>query len=270
MRAARSVKRKYGKSRRETFAGALLLFAAAIAVLCTGFKLAGGHIDVTLPAFADKKAEAASALTREIAFPGETWYALQMGAYQFKEQALSAAQADPARGAAGHVYGKDGGWRVLAAAYASRAEAQRVLTLLKEAHGIETVVYAIERPSVTLRLKGTQTQLDAAAALDYLRSAGKRLSALSLALDDRTASAETARQTLTSEKQTVSALLKSLSATFRGRDAEALIWLGDTLSALEKTLVLAIGAQSDTQLGAAVKHCLLTAITGLNDAMRSL
>lgn len=271
MRAARGIKRTHGRSGRRTFGGAALLFVAALTLLCAAFRLAGGQIDVTLPAFSDKAADAALSMTREVVFPGETWYALQLSAHQFKDQALAAAQGDPARGAAGHVYGKDGGWRVLAAAYPARAEAQRVLTLLKEAHGVDAVVYLIERPSVTLRLRGAQAQLDsAAAAIDYLRSAAKRLSALSAAIDDRATGAETARKTLVSERATVASLLKSISATFRGEDAKALQWLTDTLASLEDALTLAVAAKGDTALGAAVKNCLLTVIAGLNDGVRAL
>ncbi len=271
MRAARGMTRTRGRSGRATYLGAALLFAAALTVLCTAFKLAGGQIDVTLPAFARGDADAAPESAREIVFPGETWYALQLGAYQFKEQADSAAQGDPARGAAGHVYGKDGGWRVLASAYQARAEAQRVIMQLKDAHGVDAVVYAVERPSLTLRLRGAQAQLDAAAAaVDYLRSSAKRLAALSAAVDDRTAGVDTARKTLASERDTVSSLLKSLRQHFRGEEAAAVSWLADTLSALEGALSAASGARGDAQLGAAVKKCLLTVITRLNDGVRAL
>lgn len=271
MRAARGIKRTRGRSGRVTVLGAALLFAAALTALCAAFKLAGGQIDVTLPAFARGTADGAPSVTREIVFPGETWYALQLGAYQYEEQAISAARGDPARGAAGHVYGKDGGWRVLASAYAARAEAQRVLTLLRDAHGVDAATYLIERPSVTLRLRGVQAQIDsAAAAVDYLRSAAKRLAALSESIDDRTAGEDTARKALASERDTVASLLKSLRSNFHGADAEAVKWLTDTLSSLESALAAALSVKGDAQLGAAVKNCLLTVIARLNDGVRAL
>ena len=70
-----------------------------------------------------------AAETRLIALPGGAWYALQMGAFDQASSAQSLADSYRGRGAAGWIWQEEN-YRVLAAAYATRAEAQAVQTRL--------------------------------------------------------------------------------------------------------------------------------------------
>ena len=94
-----------------------------------------------------------------------------MGFHSTKQAADEEAAAARARGAAGYVLSGNG-FSVLAAAYGSRSDAQKVQTQLRSSHQIETAVVDIVRPEITLRLTGQQAQLtaltDACTLMDQL------------------------------------------------------------------------------------------------------
>ena len=96
------------------------------------------------------------------ALPGHTWYALQLGAFDSADAAESLAASYRSRGAAGYVR-VQGQYRVLAAAYAARADAQAVITQLRTRHQVDAVLTEIVQPEVTLRMVGRPDQLTALA-----------------------------------------------------------------------------------------------------------
>ena len=201
--------------------------------------------------------------TRTVTLSGQTWYALQLGAFDGEGPARELAQGFQARGAGGFLHRQDQ-YRVLAAAYPARADAQAVQAQLRSRHNVEAVVYEISWPQITLRLTGQKAQLtaleDAYAALE---KAAEHLSALSLSLDRRETEAQAARSALLSEKETASALAQRLAALFGTAPHSAVQKIIALLTNLADALQEAVNAQGETRLGAQVKYCQLLCISGL-------
>ena len=197
---------------------------------------------------------------RTITLSSQSWYALQAGAYDSAATARQEAEALRARGAGGYVFQKDG-CRVLAAAYAARADAQAVMTRLKTRHGLDTEVVEIVSPEITLRLTGQKGQLtalsDAYAALEKLCG---HLYQLSLSLDRQETDARDALAALQSEQDTLTELAERLKIRFGASAPSAVSGLRQMLSDCAQSLHAAGSAQSLTRLGAQVKYCHLECI----------
>ena len=69
--------------------------------------------------------------TQEITLNGSVWYALQLGAFETEEAAHQLAEQFQRRGAAGYVW-QDERYRVLAAVYPEKEDAQAVRQQLRE------------------------------------------------------------------------------------------------------------------------------------------
>ena len=135
-------------------------------------------------------------VTTELDLPSSAWYSLQVGAYENEESALQLAQQFRKRGAAGYLW-HDGRFRVLAAVYLSRDDAQTVRDQLREQHSIDSYIYPIEFPSVKLRVSGMQGQLEILkAAFGHVNALAKELHEVSNALDRQELSADEALEKL--------------------------------------------------------------------------
>ena len=161
--------------------GAMLLAAGAYAVLqARPFAAAP---DLSLQPSATLTPRDSAADSRLLTLDGETWHALQLGAFDSPDAAQALAEAYRARGAGGLIWQRDA-YRVLAAAYVSRADAQAVQSRLLSQHGVETVITDVAWPDVTLRATGQKAQLDALTdAYDALPKLIRHLADLSQALD---------------------------------------------------------------------------------------
>ena len=154
--------------------------------------------------------------SQELTLSAHTLYALQLGAFTQENAARQLAQEFSARGAAGYVYQDGDTYRVLAAAYPTRAEAQTVQTRLN-AQNISTYIHPCIQEALTLRAGGTGSQVDALGeALGYLDGLAGKLYTLSSGLDAQTVSAEDAKAALLSEGATCAALHQRLSTAFDG------------------------------------------------------
>lgn len=263
MRAGRLATRRYKVRRRRR--GWLLLLAVGIAVgfgVSSFLKGSGTapqtHIAAepapTLPP------EETQADERTLTLASQSWYALQVGIFDSPEAASREAESYRARGAGGYIFQKDG-CRVLAAAYAARADAQAVITRLKTRHGLDAEVVEIVSPEITLRLSGQKGQLttltDAFSAMEKLCG---HLYQLALSLDSQETDAREALTALKSEQDTLTALSGRLQSRFGASAHPAVQELRQMLSDCAATLNTAAGAQSLTQLGAWVKYCHLECI----------
>lgn len=197
---------------------------------------------------------------RTIILSGQNWYALQVGVYDDAANARQEAEELRARGAGGYVFRKDG-CRVLAAAYASRADAQAVMTRLKTRHGLDAEVVEVVSPEITLRLSGQKGQLtalsDAYSAMEKLCG---HLYQLSLSLDRQETDARDALAALNSEQDTLAALKEQLHSRFGASAPDAVLSLEQILADCGQSLHTAGTAQSLTRLGAQVKYCHLECI----------
>lgn len=97
--------------------------------------------------------------TREITLNGSVWYALQLGAFETEEAAGQLAEQFQRRGAAGYIW-PDERYRVLAAVYPEKEDAQAVRQQLREQHDVESYLFEIDVPAVVLRMTGMRGQID--------------------------------------------------------------------------------------------------------------
>lgn len=125
--------------------------------------------------------ETATEMTVDL--PAAEWFAIQLGAYESAESANESAQVFQKRGAAGFLW-LDGRYRVLAAVYPERADAQNVREQLREQHNIDSYLYTIALPAVSMKLKGMQGQLEILrAAFEHANDLAVHLQNVWLSLD---------------------------------------------------------------------------------------
>lgn len=195
--------------------------------------------------------------TRVMKIPGEVWYALQLGVFSSRDAADAVAAQYLSRGAAAYLYEDGASFRVLAAAYKTRAEAQTVMSRLKTDHGIETFIFELSRGEVTLKVHGQAAQLTALeSAYTCLSGAGGLLADLSAGLDNYTRTEEETRAALTSEEDTVSSLHEKLSTLFNDPPLSVKGVL-ENLKALSNALKDAQTQTGAALLGAKIKYAQL-------------
>ena len=97
--------------------------------------------------------------TQEITLNGSVWYALQLGAFETEEAAHQLAEQFQRRGAAGYVW-QDERYRVLAAVYPEKEDAQAVRQQLREQHDVDSYLYEISVPALSLRMTGMKGQIE--------------------------------------------------------------------------------------------------------------
>ena len=129
MRAGRLKTKRY-KVRRRGGRGVVALLLAALLLAGAAYMVKEKQIPVfAAPSPTLTPAESRQE-TRTITLPAATWYALQLGVFEQESAAKSLAESYQGRGAAGYI--DDGEhYRVLAAAYETRADAQAVALLAR-------------------------------------------------------------------------------------------------------------------------------------------
>lgn len=179
----------------------LLLFLSAV-VLISGlvWRGDGDEVDIaplpTLTPIPTGEAFDETRESRDITLQGREWYALQLGVFENEDSADELAERFRARGAAGYVWG-DGRFRVLAALYATKDDAQNVRRQLSENHTVDTYIYQIDLPATELRLSGMRGQLDIMeAAFAQAGDCIASLQALAISMDRQEAGVEDARMAL--------------------------------------------------------------------------
>ena len=120
---------------------------------------------------------------REISLPARSWFAIQLGVFDGEDSARALAESFMARGAAGYVR-KDSRFRVLAALYSTKEEAQTVRQQLQGQHDIDSYVYEIALPEIVLNVNGMAGQLDALeAGLQFLHTTIQKFCEISVSMD---------------------------------------------------------------------------------------
>ncbi len=193
---------------------------------------------------------------RELSLPDVTWHAIQLAAYDNAEGAAQAAEGYQARGAAGYVW-EDTRFRVLAALYPTREDAQSVRDQLRSKHAMETYVTPIELVGVTLRLTGARGQLDVlASSLEKQREMISVLQNLALLLDRQELTREELLSALEPSREALATLSLRLQQRFvppRHAAVEGLIASFGALDTFVKSLTQDDQAAVST-LAAAVKY----------------
>lgn len=263
MRAGRLKTRRY-KVRQGGRGWIVLLLVGAVLGTGAYFWRSGELSFFTAPA-PTLTPEESAADERTLTLSGQTWYTLQLGVFEQQGAAQELAESYRGRGAGGYVAG-NAPYRVLAAAYESRADAQAVQNQLRTLHGVEAYVAEIARNEITLRVTGQKAQLTALEdAYDTLDQAARQLASLSQGLDNRELEADAVREAVRSQRTTVSALAQRLRLLFGEAPHAAVSGLMNLLSELSSALETAAGASGETRLGAQVKYCQLLCIVRMAD-----
>ena len=125
---------------------------------------------------------------REVSTKESTWYAIQLAAFENKEAADELALSYQSRGAAGVVLFAGNRYRVLASVYSDKEDAQAVRNQLKSTHEIDSYIYEMVIPEMTLKISGVKGQIDVlAAAMQFLRDGLYEIQKISVALDQKEA-----------------------------------------------------------------------------------
>ena len=270
MRSGRLKTRTY-KIHRGVSPAAVLLFLLGAALGALGlWQAMESRPPLALPPAPTLTPEEGARDERTLTLPGCTWYALQLGAFNQEDAAQACAQRYIARGAAGYIHHQDS-WRVLAAAYPARGDAQAVQTQLRTAHSVDSFLTEISRPEITLRLTGQRAQLTVIQdAFDLMDQSIQQLSDLSQRLDQGKAAAPEARALLFSLQSTLDALARKMDERFPASSHGAVRQLRALLGDASAQLYAAQSAKGATQLGALVKRCQLLCLCRMAEYARTL
>lgn len=198
--------------------------------------------------------------TREITLGRCSWHALQLGAFEQESSANELAAQYQKRGAAGFVW-QDSRYRVLAAVYPLREDAQRVREQLNERHSVDSYLYEITLPEIHLRLGGMKGQLDILeAGFLHAEDAVAGLQELSVIMDRQEISNEEAIARLMNQKEQLDLVALRLQQRFtqpRNAAVQQLIDFFRDYSAFVESLN---ASDSSAALGQRVKYQTLRSI----------
>lgn len=243
---------------------AAVLAAGGLLRRNTGAELSVEPLSTAAPLALEERFDETPA-KQEISLPASEWYALQLGAFENEEAARALADQYVSRGAAGYVW-HDGRYRVLAAAYPAKDDAQLVREQLQLVHGIESYLHQVRLPEISLRISGMQGQLDILqAALIHANDLVCELQRMSVAMDRQEMNAQEAIDALQSLNEQVSLVelrLRQRFASPRHAAVDALLNGFRHYAAFCETLQ---SHMSQVELGAGVKHQTLLALEGLKN-----
>lgn len=207
---------------------------------------------------------------QEIVLEASEWHALQLGAFENEAAAKELAEQYTRRGAAGYVW-NDGRYRVLAAVYPLKEDAQQVRQQLQLQHEIETYLYQVKLPEIHVRLSGKQGQLDILqAALIHGNDLLAELQRMSVAMDRQELNTAEALDELGALHEQISLVALRLKQRFvspmHTAVAEMLKCLeqyGAFYASLEESI-------SQVALGTKLKHQTLETLKGLKNVYDTL
>lgn len=120
----------------------------------------------------------------------QNWFALQTGVFENEASAKQSALSFQKRGAAGYLW-QDGRFRVMAAVYSTQEDARYVRQQLQEQHQIESYIYRISFPAMSLQLKGMRGQMEILqAAFAHVHDLVSQLQQISYEMDRQECSVE--------------------------------------------------------------------------------
>lgn len=198
--------------------------------------------------------------SREITLAARSWYAIQLGAFDGEASARAQAESYASRGAAGYVR-KDSRFRVLAALYPTREEAQTVRQQLQSQHEIDSYIYEIALPEIVLNISGMAGQLDVLeAGLQFLNTAIEKFCAISISMDKQDLSVEqelTRLAEIASQADTLEKVIKQRCASVKSTVVNDLISLLEDIGKLARE-VAEISAKGMVAMASKMKFQTLT------------
>ena len=207
---------------------------------------------------------------REMVLPAFEWHALQLGAFENEAAAKEQAEQFAMRGAAGYVW-HDGRYRVLAAVYPLKEDAQRVRERLQVRHEIDSYLYQIKLPEIHVRLSGMQGQLDILqAALIHGTDLVNALQRMSVSMDRQELNVDEAFAELASLHDQISLVALRLRQRFaapRHAMADQLLGCLEQFDAFYASLNRSM---SQITLGPRLKHQTFEMLSGLKKVYDTL
>jgi len=225
----------------------IVIACAAVMSASQGFPILSVPVAASTPVPLPQPTATASDNT--LTLERQSWYAVQLGAYDTQALALEMADSYRGRGAAGYVV-QDGLYRVLAAAFPVREEADSVLAQLQQQEGFDTaILYRLSAEEVILQVVATPIQASALAqGYALLPEMIRELSRLSLALDRETMDASAVRAAAGTNLTRIRQLLTTMDLSLAGANNAIVTGLTDLLTASASAMEQLATAQDDKAL----------------------
>ncbi len=203
--------------------------------------------------------------TAELSLPSASYTALQLGAFENVQSAAAEAEKYKARGAAGYVF-FEGKNRLFASIYPTREEARNVQQRLKNDHSVETYLYTLSLPPITMRVTGTETQLSALSGALALPSALlSETYSLFLSLDEGRITGEDAKAVMQAQSRRIGETVSEMKRVFAGTGSGTIIHLEKTLDNIKRSIdVLSDkNLSTDVEISAQIKYTYIDQIIEL-------
>lgn len=214
--------------------------------------------------------------TRELTISPIPFYAIQMGAFINQANAESEAKAIRERGAAGFLYTDADRHRVLASAYLTRADADKVQKQLLETQGLESYVLDLyaEGGAVTLRVTASQERLQGMeSAMGAYRAALDGMEDVARRLDLGEIGPDAARQELRATAEAVIAARQGLTggAEVDGK-SDILAQYGDMMDEQAKQLLNTAddGSAAAMEISARIKYTYIDSLDRHGKLLQSI
>jgi len=201
----------------------------------------------------------------EIRLESRTYYALQLGAFSSEQNAKKLAAEIQGKAAAGYIRFEDGLYRVFAAAYESREDAQAVKEQLMAQSNLDSKVSELILPTVALRVTADEAQFNAVKkAFSAADETCAALFDLCEGFDKKELSAEQAREKLEELAANCEEPAKALS----GDAAE----LSALLSGMAKDLrdCAAKNGENTVEFSAALKYTQIKVVCAFSDYLKRM
>ena len=202
--------------------------------------------------------------------PGQSWFALQVGVFESEESAQEASSVFQKRGAAGYLW-QDGRFRVLAAAYPNREDAQIVREQIRDSHGIESYLYTITFPTLRLKLTGMQGQIEILqAAFAHADDLAKQIQNLSIRMDRQEISVPEAKEEISALNTQMQLVTLRLQQRFQAPMPSAVQALIECFQNYELFSQTVEGNESAAALGMKLKYQLFETLKHIQKTTHTL
>ncbi len=194
--------------------------------------------------------------TASIIVPAQDWYMIQLGAYSTSDAAAAQAKLYTGRGAAGYML-EDDKFRVLAAAYDTRDDAEVIKARLKDVQGLDTYVYHVTTDELELSVTAASGQVQALReGFDVVLLAMREMGRLSTELDKQRMDGADIIQAAQALRLEAQDRQRALEERLGGNASAIVRGLGDLLTMTDRGLeaICAQNAQETIAMTSKIKY----------------
>ncbi|MDO4733605.1 MAG: SPOR domain-containing protein [Bacillota bacterium] len=194
--------------------------------------------------------------SRQITVGLKGWHGIQLGIFTSLEAAQSQAESFRARGAAGFLWQDGQRWRVLAAVYEDKQDADAVREQLRDTQQIDSYIFSNEPREATLALTGLKGQLDLVeACFQCIGGMPWEIQKMSLRLDRQETDAREIAQVLEGLENRLNELLLLLKERFINPGHSMILQMTSLLEKWRQSVhELAAGQESLALLAGKIKY----------------